>query len=89
MLDDAVSFYESLLGRLETTFQISVTDLVEKPSPFRNEGLSRIVRMALVSAQKCLIALGDIARFVRARVVSFRWAGRVVLAFCFFPRLDR
>ena len=56
------TFYEELLQRLQTSFKFTLDDFLHthKAPP---ENIGRVVKLALVSCQRVMICLGDIARY--------------------------
>ena len=60
LLDEGLEFYSYMLDTLDKTYQIGLDryyDVLEPRSPDAN------MRCVLVSAQKCLLCLGDLARY--------------------------
>ena len=60
LLDEGLEFYSYMLDTLDRTYQIGLDkyyDVLEPRSPDAN------MRCVLVSAQKCLLCLGDLARY--------------------------
>ncbi|KAK7088741.1 hypothetical protein V1264_022624 [Littorina saxatilis] len=62
ILDEGTLFYENLLTKLETTYSFSL-DLLAEEGSSRMEGVGRGVRLAVLSAQRTMMFLGDIARY--------------------------
>lgn len=62
LLFQGTSFYESFLQRLQKTFQFKL-DIFLDPHTLPPDELSRTVKLALLSAQRTMIYLGDIARY--------------------------
>ncbi|XP_076452752.1 telomerase-binding protein EST1A-like [Babylonia areolata] len=65
ILDEGTSFYEALLTKLQSTFSFSLDSLLEEGGcggP-HTEGAGRGVRLAVLSAQRTLMFLGDLARY--------------------------
>uniref|UniRef100_A0AAZ3SK91 Telomerase-binding protein EST1A n=1 Tax=Oncorhynchus tshawytscha TaxID=74940 RepID=A0AAZ3SK91_ONCTS len=62
LLDEGTVFFDALLQKLQTVFQFKLEDYMDgmaiRPRPLR-----KTVRYALISAQRCLICQGDIARY--------------------------
>jgi len=54
------TFYEQLLAKLQATYEFSVDVHV---NPDRRRSSSRMERLALVSCQRMMICLGDLARY--------------------------
>lgn len=55
-------FYENLLKKLQSTFCFNLEMFVDAGA-MPAENLSRRVKLALLSAQRSMICLGDIARY--------------------------
>lgn len=55
-------FYESLLQKLQHTYSFRLDLFLDLACP-APENLSRAVKLALLSAQRTMICLGDIARY--------------------------
>uniref|UniRef100_A0A8C7JV16 Telomerase-binding protein EST1A n=1 Tax=Oncorhynchus kisutch TaxID=8019 RepID=A0A8C7JV16_ONCKI len=62
LLDEGTVFFDALLQKLQTVFQFKLEDYMDgmaiRPRPLR-----KTVKYALISAQRCLICQGDIARY--------------------------
>jgi len=58
-----VTFYEQLLTKLQTTYDFSVDAYVNPDVQGVRKSTSRMVRLALVSCQRTMICLGDLARY--------------------------
>ena len=58
-----VTFYEQLLTKLQTTYEFSVDSYVDSDVQGVRKSASRMVRLALVSCQRTMICLGDLARY--------------------------
>uniref|UniRef100_A0A8K9XQN5 Telomerase-binding protein EST1A n=1 Tax=Oncorhynchus mykiss TaxID=8022 RepID=A0A8K9XQN5_ONCMY len=62
LLDEGTAFFDALLQKLQTVFQFKLEDYMDgmaiRPRPLR-----KTVKYALISAQRCLICQGDIARY--------------------------
>ncbi|XP_031664685.1 telomerase-binding protein EST1A isoform X1 [Oncorhynchus kisutch] len=62
LLDEGAVFFDALLQKLQMVFQFKLEDYMDgmaiRPRPLR-----KTVRYALISAQRCLICQGDIARY--------------------------
>lgn len=66
IIDDGTNFFEELLQSLEVTYKFSVDDFVgENASTSIGSAIKRTkyTQLALVSAQKILLFLGDLARY--------------------------
>ncbi|XP_036360056.1 telomerase-binding protein EST1A-like isoform X2 [Octopus sinensis] len=62
VLDEGTSFYEGLLEHLQTTYNFSLTPFLDtNGSP--PETCNRTVKLALLTSQRIMICLGDIARY--------------------------
>jgi protein SMG6 len=55
-------FYESLLEKLQSTFNFDLSKFLD-PHTLSPENLSRANKLALLSCQRTMICLGDIARY--------------------------
>ncbi|KAK7487887.1 hypothetical protein BaRGS_00020788 [Batillaria attramentaria] len=62
ILDEGTSFYESLLNKLQSTYSFSLDSLLEEGAA-PPENVNRGVRLAILSAQRTMMFLGDIARY--------------------------
>uniref|UniRef100_A0A4W5NZD9 Nonsense-mediated mRNA decay factor n=1 Tax=Hucho hucho TaxID=62062 RepID=A0A4W5NZD9_9TELE len=62
LLDEGAVFFDALLQKLQMVFQFKLEDYMDgmaiRPRPLR-----KTVKYALISAQRCLICQGDIARY--------------------------
>ena len=58
-----VTFYDQLLSKLQSTYEFTVDDYVSSDTKGVRRSASRIVRLALVSSQRTMICLGDLARY--------------------------
>lgn len=56
------AFYEGLLKKLQSTYNFNLDSLLEE-GPTGTEGAGRGVRLAVLSAQRTMMFLGDIARY--------------------------
>ncbi|XP_028662484.1 telomerase-binding protein EST1A [Erpetoichthys calabaricus] len=62
VLDEGAMFFDSLLKKLQATFQFKLDDYMDGMA-IRSRPLRKTVKFALISAQRCMICLGDIARY--------------------------
>ncbi|XP_078729890.1 telomerase-binding protein EST1A isoform X2 [Lampetra fluviatilis] len=60
ILDEGLLFYAGLLRSLQDVYVFSLQELDESPPA---GAVSKTVKYALISAQRCMICLGDIARY--------------------------
>uniref|UniRef100_A0A6Q2YKC7 Telomerase-binding protein EST1A n=1 Tax=Esox lucius TaxID=8010 RepID=A0A6Q2YKC7_ESOLU len=62
LLDEGAQFFDALLQKLQTVFQFKLEDYMDGMA-IRARPLRKTVKYALISAQRCLICQGDIARY--------------------------
>ncbi|XP_067864678.1 telomerase-binding protein EST1A isoform X2 [Heptranchias perlo] len=62
LLDEGTSFFDSLLHKLQVTYQFKLEDYMDGMA-IRSKPLRKVVKYALISAQRCMICQGDIARY--------------------------
>lgn len=62
ILDEGTCFYESLLDKLEAAYDFNLEAILDEGG-VGSEGSSRGIRLALLSAQRTMMFLGDIARY--------------------------
>ncbi|MGH0180204.1 UNVERIFIED_CONTAM: hypothetical protein FKN15_003665 [Acipenser sinensis] len=62
LLDEGAAFFDSLLMKLQTVFQFKLEDYMDGMA-IRSRPLRKTVKYALISAQRCMICQGDIARY--------------------------
>ncbi|XP_052423477.1 telomerase-binding protein EST1A isoform X1 [Carassius gibelio] len=62
ILEEGVFFFDSLLQKLQTVFQFKLEDYMDCMA-IRARPLRKTVKYALISAQRCMICQGDIARY--------------------------
>ncbi|KAK3587144.1 hypothetical protein CHS0354_006784 [Potamilus streckersoni] len=62
VLDEGTAFYEMLLKKLQKTYDFSLDAFLDTNS-IPPENINRAVKLALLSAQRSMICLGDIARY--------------------------
>ena len=60
LLDEGLDFYLEMLHTLDRTYSIGLEKYYDVLEPRSND---KRVRFALISAQKCLLCLGDLARY--------------------------
>jgi len=63
LLLQGFTFYEQLLDKLQATFDFSVDAYVNSGGQGVRKSASRTVRLALVTCQRTMISLGDLARY--------------------------
>ncbi|KAG7484867.1 hypothetical protein MATL_G00054370 [Megalops atlanticus] len=62
LLDEGAVFFDALLQKLQTVFQFKLEDYMDGMA-IRSRPLRKTVKYALISAQRCMICQGDIARY--------------------------
>ncbi|KAF5892342.1 telomerase-binding protein EST1A-like, partial [Clarias magur] len=62
MLEEGAVFFDSLLLKLQTVFQFKLEDYMDGMA-IRAKPLRKTVKYALISAQRCMICQGDVARY--------------------------
>ncbi|XP_061595747.1 telomerase-binding protein EST1A [Cololabis saira] len=62
LLDEGTLFFDALLQKLQTVYQFSLKDYMDGIA-IRARPLRKTVKYALISAQRCMICQGDIARY--------------------------
>ncbi|XP_026862235.2 telomerase-binding protein EST1A isoform X2 [Electrophorus electricus] len=62
ILEEGAVFFDSLLQKLQTVFQFKLEDYMDGMA-VRSRPLRKTVKYALISAQRCMICQGDIARY--------------------------
>ncbi|XP_076024446.1 telomerase-binding protein EST1A [Genypterus blacodes] len=62
LLDEGATFFDGLLQKLQTVFQFKLEDYMDGMA-IRARQLRKTVKYALISAQRCMICQGDIARY--------------------------
>uniref|UniRef100_A0A1A7XGX0 Telomerase-binding protein EST1A n=1 Tax=Iconisemion striatum TaxID=60296 RepID=A0A1A7XGX0_9TELE len=62
LLDEGALFFETLLQKLQTVYQFTLEDYMDGIA-IRARPLRKTVKYALISAQRCMICQGDIARY--------------------------
>ncbi|XP_058267513.1 telomerase-binding protein EST1A isoform X2 [Hemibagrus wyckioides] len=62
ILEEGAMFFDSLLLKLQTVFQFKLEDYMDGMA-IRAKPLRKTVKYALISAQRCMICLGDVARY--------------------------
>jgi hypothetical protein len=59
-IDEGIQFYEAMLITLDKAYDIGLDTFFDVLEPRSKD---KMVRCVLVSAQKCLLCLGDLARY--------------------------
>uniref|UniRef100_A0A8C6QK30 Nonsense-mediated mRNA decay factor n=1 Tax=Nannospalax galili TaxID=1026970 RepID=A0A8C6QK30_NANGA len=62
LLDEGSDFFDSLLQKLQITYKFKLEDYMDGLA-IRSKPLRKTVKYALISAQRCMICLGDISRY--------------------------
>uniref|UniRef100_A0A7N8Y167 Telomerase-binding protein EST1A n=1 Tax=Mastacembelus armatus TaxID=205130 RepID=A0A7N8Y167_9TELE len=62
LLDEGALFFDALLQKLQTVYQFKLEDYMDGIA-IRARPLRKTVKYALISAQRCMICQGDIARY--------------------------
>uniref|UniRef100_A0A3Q3WBG4 Telomerase-binding protein EST1A n=1 Tax=Mola mola TaxID=94237 RepID=A0A3Q3WBG4_MOLML len=62
LLDEGALFFDSMLQKLQTVYQFKLEDYMDGMA-IRARPLRKMVKYALISAQRCMICQGDIARY--------------------------
>ncbi|XP_056675593.1 telomerase-binding protein EST1A isoform X2 [Monodelphis domestica] len=62
LLDEGTVFFDSLLQKLQVTYQFKLEDYMDGLA-IRSKPLRKMVKYALISAQRCMICQGDISRY--------------------------
>ncbi|XP_029030146.1 telomerase-binding protein EST1A [Betta splendens] len=62
LLDEGAQFFDSLLQKLQTVYHFKLEDYMDGMA-IRARPLRKTVKYALISAQRCMICQGDIARY--------------------------
>ncbi|XP_049325023.1 telomerase-binding protein EST1A isoform X2 [Astyanax mexicanus] len=62
ILEEGAMFFDTLLQKLQTIFQFKLEDYMDGMA-IRARPLRKTVKYALISAQRCMICQGDIARY--------------------------
>ncbi|XP_070700381.1 telomerase-binding protein EST1A isoform X2 [Pempheris klunzingeri] len=62
LLDEGALFFDALLQKLQTVYQFKLEDYMDGMA-IRARPLRKTVKYALISAQRCMICQGDIARY--------------------------
>ncbi|KAM8834815.1 telomerase-binding protein EST1A [Synchiropus picturatus] len=62
LLDEGAIFFDSLLQKLQTVYQFKLEDYMDGMA-IRARPLRKTVKYALISAQRCMICQGDLARY--------------------------
>ncbi|CAC5371864.1 SMG6 [Mytilus coruscus] len=62
ILDEGTTFYEGLIQKLQQNYRFKLDDFLD-PHNLPPENIHRFVKLALLSSQRNMICLGDIARY--------------------------
>ncbi|KAL2095290.1 hypothetical protein ACEWY4_010009 [Coilia grayii] len=62
VLDEGAAFFDALLQKLQTAFVFKLEDYMDGMA-IRTRPLKKTVKYALISAQRCMICQGDLARY--------------------------
>ncbi|KAG7515884.1 telomerase-binding protein EST1A [Solea senegalensis] len=62
LLDEGSLFFDTLVQKLQTVYQFKLEDYMDGMA-IRTRPLRKTVKYALISAQRCMICQGDIARY--------------------------
>ncbi|XP_066507720.1 telomerase-binding protein EST1A isoform X2 [Hoplias malabaricus] len=62
ILEEGATFFDSLLQKLQSVYQFNLEDYMDGMA-IRARPLRKMVKYALISAQRCMICQGDIARY--------------------------
>ncbi|CAL9685259.1 unnamed protein product [Knipowitschia caucasica] len=62
LLDEGALFFDTLLQKLQSVYQFKLEDYMDGVA-IRARPLRKVVKYALISAQRCMICQGDIARY--------------------------
>ncbi|XP_009993429.1 PREDICTED: telomerase-binding protein EST1A [Chaetura pelagica] len=62
LLDEGTSFFDGLLQKLQVSYQFKLEDYMDG-MVIRSKPLRKMVKYALISAQRCMICQGDICRY--------------------------
>ncbi|XP_062448503.1 telomerase-binding protein EST1A isoform X2 [Rhea pennata] len=62
ILDEGTSFFDGLLQKLQVSYQFKLEDYMDGMA-IRSKPLRKMVKYALISAQRCMICQGDICRY--------------------------
>ncbi|XP_019952791.2 telomerase-binding protein EST1A [Paralichthys olivaceus] len=62
LLDEGSLFFDALLQKLQTVYEFKLEDYMDGMA-IRARPLRKMVKYALISAQRCMICQGDIARY--------------------------
>ncbi|XP_075760553.1 telomerase-binding protein EST1A isoform X3 [Pelodiscus sinensis] len=62
LLDEGTVFFDSLLQKLQVSYQFKLEDYMDGMA-IRSKPLRKMVKYALISAQRCMICQGDICRY--------------------------
>ncbi|XP_040388952.1 telomerase-binding protein EST1A isoform X6 [Cygnus olor] len=62
LLDEGTLFFDGLLQKLQVSYQFKLEDYMDGMA-IRSKPLRKMVKYALISAQRCMICQGDICRY--------------------------
>ncbi|XP_069471454.1 telomerase-binding protein EST1A [Ambystoma mexicanum] len=62
LLEEGTAFFDGLLQKLQLTYQFKLEEYMDGTA-IRSKPLRKTVKFALISAQRCMICQGDIARY--------------------------
>ncbi|XP_075052780.1 telomerase-binding protein EST1A [Mixophyes fleayi] len=62
VLDEGTAFFDNLLQKLQAAYQFKLEEYMDGMA-IRSKPLRKTVKFALISAQRCMICQGDIARY--------------------------
>ncbi|XP_067422065.1 telomerase-binding protein EST1A isoform X2 [Emydura macquarii macquarii] len=62
LLDEGTVFFDNLLQKLQMSYQFTLEDYMDGMA-IRSKPLRKMVKYALISAQRCMICQGDICRY--------------------------
>ncbi|CAM4648604.1 unnamed protein product [Lepidochelys olivacea] len=62
LLDEGTIFFDNLLQKLQVSYQFKLEDYMDGMA-IRSKPLRKMVKYALISAQRCMICQGDICRY--------------------------
>ena len=70
LLTHGMDFYSGMLGKLDVTYKIGLDKYYDVLAPRAPDSM---IRCVLVSAQKCLLCLGDLARYKEQHMDTFNF----------------
>lgn len=84
------TFFEQLLNKLQATYDFSIDAYINPDSQAVRKSGSRMVKLALVTCQRTMICLGDLARYREQANGTANYGRARRLAICFvLPVTDR